>query len=216
MFRIEMPAGDFGRGLASEEFKARFVALCEEHRASDRALVFGAILYSFKDAAVIKTLEDPDYWKALNELAGHYASIFVFYSPLTDPQAPDDYWSKQEASDARVALAEINQWFLKGARLTLPAILFFQVKDGAVIDGTAVALKAERLDESFLEMKSILRTVSSALQSVKMENKANAGPIFGLVRTALSDRALGLNIRAWTKNVFDISRLANVLAQLVS
>lgn len=209
-----MPAGDFGRGLASEEFKARFVALCEEHRATDRALVFGAILYSYKDAAVIKTLEDPVYWSALNELAGQYASIFVFYSPITDPQAPDDYWSKQEASDARVALAEINQWFLKGKDLTLPAILFFQVKHGSVIDGTAVALKAERPDESFLEMKHILRTVSGALQSVKRANKENAGPIFGLVRNALSDRTLGLSIRAWAKPVFDIIRLANVFAQL--
>lgn len=210
-----MPAGEFGRGLAVDEFKRDFIALCELHQTNRRALIFCAILYSEKDAPVIKALEDPVYWNALNELSGYYATIFVFYSPVTDPQAPDDFWHRSEVNVAREGLAEISECFLRGAPFTLPAMLFFQVDKGSVIDGVAVTLNSDRADDSFVEMKKVILTVTSALRQVKEENRSNTGPIFGLVRNALADRALHLTVRKWGKKAIEVARLANLFGGLV-
>lgn len=212
LFRIEVPAGEFGRGLAVDEFRGRFIALCEQHQADRRALVFGVILYSYKDAGVIQALKDPVYWNALNELSGHYATIFVFYAPVTDPQAPDDFWLQSEVNEARKGLTEISKCFLRGEPFTLPVILFFQVEKGTVIDGVAVTLRSERPEDSFIEMKKVILTVTSALHRVKEENRSNAGPIFGLVRNALSDRNLRLTVRKWGKKAMEVVRLANLFA----
>jgi hypothetical protein len=208
-----MPAGAFGRGLAVEDFRAEFVALCEQHQRDQRALVFGVILYSYKDAEVIKALEDRAYWNALDELSGRYATIFVFYSPLDQPQAPDDFWSRA-AKEAQGALDELSHCFLRGEPFTLPAILFFQVENGTVIDGVAVTLRAERAEDSFLEMKKIIRTVTRSLQRVKEENQTNAGPIFGLVRNALADRALQHTVRRWATSLIDVVRLGRLFTGL--
>jgi hypothetical protein len=214
VYRIDMSAGAFATGLTRDEFRNEFISRCEQHHAAGRALVFGAIVYSFKDVYVIKALQDRDYWSALDELTGRYASVFVFYSPITDPKGPEDFWKEDETNEARAALAEIGNFFLQGEPLKLPAIIFFQVDNGRVIDGAAVALSADSLESSFREIRNIVQTVSAALRQVSQENRDNAAPIFGLVKTALSERSLHLKVRNWAKKVLDGYRVASLFGRL--
>ncbi len=67
-----------------EEFWDRFLEICEEHRATGRALAFAFILYDFPHPQIIKMLRDTDYWRALDRLSGKHLTVFSVVTGVSD------------------------------------------------------------------------------------------------------------------------------------
>jgi hypothetical protein len=159
-------------------------------------------------------LQDAEYWAALNEVSGRYVSVFVFYSPMREPE-PNDTWEHKHVEKASEAMEILRRHF-SNKSLTLPSLLFFQVAENKVADSYAVKIKDDgKEEETFLEIKKILGIVRDAIKRVDYDNKDNAGEIFNMIRSELKDHKLKVTIGKGAKWVLDAEGLVGLLLKLV-
>src|SRR2546426_2572318 len=124
----QKPTGSVGYSFP--EFQKRFLDICAEHRSSGRALAFAFLLIDTDTPEFIKMLRDPDYWRALDQVAGRYLSVFTLMTH--QPQSDYKRESRQMAGvgpvhDPGVKVRLIlNSYFGLGGKLDLPAVLLFQ------------------------------------------------------------------------------------------
>jgi hypothetical protein len=217
MLWIDAPEGTHGHGLTAREFREQFLEICERHRQENRALAFAFLLYRLEDAPVIKTLQDEVYWNALDEMAGRFITVYVFYSPVKRPKADDDPWrqkSREEAS-ASAALELLQQHFSVDRNLELPCMLFFQVKKKEVVDSYVVPLSHSNIEATFSELRDILDASRRAVEKVMPENKNNAQEIFNLIRGEFDNLSLKGKIVKGGTAIITVSRLVGTLVKLV-
>lgn len=215
MYWIDAPEGTRGRGIAAHEFSEHFLEICEQHRREHRALAFALLLYRLEDASLIKTLQDEAYWNALDEMAGRFVTVYVFYSPMRLPKSPDDPWREKDVEEASAALELLQQHFSFGQRLNLPCMLFFQVQGNEVTDSYVVPLSQLSIEATFSEVREILDVTRRAVEKVRPENKNNAQEIFSLIRGELKDHHLARIITEGGKTFLSISKFVGMLVKLV-
>jgi hypothetical protein len=183
---------------AFEEFQEQLVKICEDHRGSGRAMLFAFILYDYRNAQLLKVLRDADYWRALDHLAGKSLTVFTIRAaePLESYEierrgmhgvdGPGDPGMKYQLI--------LRSYFGLRERLTLPAVLFFQVHDGEVVDHELWQLQQQRVEDAFVELRDAIGLVVTALEKVEDENRGNAVELFNLVKRRIGEERTKVRI----------------------
>lgn len=140
MFPIFEQGTGKGIGLDLRTFISRFRAVCDEHISDGRAKAFAFIFYDFKDNELKKILKDLGVFARLDRLTGKELSLFYLHS------------GSQES------IALFNDKFLAALGLeekpTLPAVVFFRLKDGAIADIEVAQLDSADLIHGFSELEA--------------------------------------------------------------
>lgn len=163
------------------------LGLCEEHQSEGRALAFGFLFFDERNPHIRKMLNDHDYWLALDSISGKYLSIFyivqnsyVFGQDLIEAEDVERRGLFQlELEQIRPML---KHYFAVEEKIKLPTVMFFQVRNGMITDYFWVELFEEKIEESFIELKSYISTAIQGLKSIKVENFNNSTEIFNLLK----------------------------------
>jgi len=187
-----------------EEFNEYLLSLCEEHKQTSRALAFAFLVYDFKDNTIPQILKNESYWNALDVISGKFLSVFYIDSE-------DQYYKRRqkEIYDQRVKEQERNsregrvsffvqispqltplentgkflrENFQIDEQIKTPFIFFFQVHDNQLTDYFIAQLKADRLEDAFLELKSLVKDAVAAMADIKEENFGNHQEIFNQLK----------------------------------
>lgn len=156
-------------------------------------------MYDFLNAEVEKVLNDPDYWRAFNKIAGNKLTVFYIHSPFENlkahnprimPGQPINYMfrfsSKEDPGLITVPLLE-EEFGIK-EDIPLPALLFFQIENEKVSDFFVVRLKAETIEKSSMEIKGHMKEAVKSLSHILPENYQNHDEIFRELRRAIKER----------------------------
>lgn len=195
MYTVYLNSRDEGHGF--QTFYEKFIAICNEHRKENRAMVFAFILYDFQNPQLAKVLKDTDYWLSLNDLSGKYMTVFsIHYKPIVRHKAGrgkdsesdsdgiiftystfvTDYHNPSESTNLL-----IEKYFGKGVEVKYPSVLFFQTDSEKIIDYTIIELDEKEIEQSFLELKTYIEKAVEALKLITDENKGNIQEIFNNV-----------------------------------
>lgn len=203
-------------GYSYEQFEQCFLEICESHRDERRALAFALILHDLSSPHVSKTLNDPDYWNALDHISGNYLSVFSFHTKVpprrTNTKEGVFYQMSSvlldEYSDGR---GLIEKYFDLKEQIKLPAILFFQVSNDEIIGSRLVQLKKETIEESFIEIKEIIKSAAEAVSRVTKENHRNDYVIFQLIEDKLRDRGIRVAASAIVSKAKSVREILGLL-----
>jgi hypothetical protein len=195
MWQITEHAREGRRTLSPADFDRDFLALCEAHRAQGRALAFAFIVFDARAPHLRKAIEDDAYWEAFDALSGRELTVFTFMAYFHDRAAREPPHAMRAMFGVPANLAAIPQnrlaeLFPGLGRSKLPAVLFFQVDKGEVLGSIAASLSVEGDPATaYNEVAGVLKTALESIEAVDDENAGNARAIFGLIESALKDRA---------------------------
>jgi hypothetical protein len=182
-------------GYGYPEFRERFVSICAEHLAEGRALAFAFLLFDEDTPEIAKVLRDPEYWRALDEVAGRYLSVFTLVGTQPGPKLQTLF----------------SNYFGTEGIASLPAILLFQVDSNKVSQYCFVQLQGEGIEPAFNEIRALLRDVVDALAKSGPEGHMNAGQAFDAVKSRLRKRTGVRYVRqgvAMVKSIVELLGLA--------
>lgn len=193
MFPIFLNAEN--RGISFAELEERMISICNEHIEANRAFVFAFILYNFNHAYISKVLEDPVYWRSLNEISGDRLTVFSLHYDANNSTTNMGYMSDTNTS---MNLSHANNLLVRqyfgDIHIKYPAILFFQVNNDSIIDSMLVELKSKYIEKSFNELTKIIQKTIDSLESVERNNKGNREEIFDLVIKAIEPHTLIIKV----------------------
>src|SRR5688572_4767631 len=135
------------QGYQFKDFQSTVLRICDEHQRERRACAFAFILHDSTQPEVSRALQDREYWTSLNAISGHDLTVFaVHVMHLRDAGQLDieEYASKASQIGARTRTVLQVTFGLED--VTFPALLFFQVEDGAVLGTRLVSLRAKTMD----------------------------------------------------------------------
>ena len=205
MVPIFLRGADGGKDYYREDFPQAFFELCKSHRKENRALAFAFILCDFNNAEVFKVLQDHDYWAALDNLSGEYLTIFSFHiAPETQRQQSADQPGMLRAEHrnaftlANTFISELVHVQYKSGEA---AVLFFQVEGAEVVGAHLVHLEASKVEESFNEIRALIKDVVESVSRVQPQFKGNSTEIFALITNTLDQRHLIGNAKRTLKAV---------------
>ncbi len=196
-----------------ENFKNYLLDICKEHKEQDRALAFAFIVYDFEDYTIQQIIENKKYWTTLDRISGHYLSVLYINSQ-------DSYYTRRQreiyleekAAERRASSSGYMQMmrsitlqstpldksvdFLKKEfkleeNLKHPFVLFFQTDGEVIIDYFAIALKQEKLEDAFLELKRQIEAAVESISHVTPENFKNHNEIFALIESGVKGGNIG-------------------------
>ncbi len=147
-------------GYNISEFEKYFISICEKHHHTGRALAFVFILYDRQHATLSKVLEDKHYWNALDQLSGHYLSIFYIDTGQTEGKKV----SRRLQNPFMRANAIVHKYITNGISNDLPSLLFFQVDHMKVTESILINLKEQEIELCFSEIVSYM---SAAIKGLK-------------------------------------------------
>ena len=131
-----------GIGHSLRSFRERFDKICSEHIHAGRAKAFAFIFYDFTDQHLKRLLKDQGVFVQLDRLAGDKLSIFFLHT------------------GSRRSVEAFNQQFLSqlgiAESVTLPAVVFFKVKEGELTDIAVVELDNSDLIHGFKELYDVI------------------------------------------------------------
>jgi len=173
--------------LEENEFNGGITQLCERHKEEERALAFAFLIYDFVNPQIIKVLDDIEYWKALDSISGKLLSIYYIHSRENifgeDLKAASGiekrgmYAGTAEGRYERV-VPMLKRYLELESNVHLPSILFFQTEGSMITDYFIVELKEEKIEESFIELKSYIKAAVDRLKIIERENYDNSCGIF--------------------------------------
>lgn len=135
-----------GHNLSS--FLRRFDKICAEHLSKGRANSFAFIFYDFNDQAIRKILRDEGVFARLDRLSGQELSLFYLHA------------GKMAAVDA------FNTHFFSSlgieGQATLPCVVFFRVREGAIEDVEIAQLESANLIHGLFELHSAVQQYIAA------------------------------------------------------
>jgi len=199
-------------GYSFPEFQARFLDICAEHRASGRALAFAFLLLDVDTPEFIKMLRDPDYWRALDQLAGRYLSVFSLMTH--QPQSEYKRESREMAAIGPVAdpgmkvQLILNSYFGLDGKVDLPAVLLFQVAENKVSGYCLLQLRADTIEPAFNEVRDILRDLADALEKTETAGRSDPQASFDAIKNRLRKRKA---VRVAKNGLKVLSELKDVL-----
>jgi hypothetical protein len=131
-----------GIGHSLRSFRERFDKICSEHIHTGRAKAFALIFYDFTDQHLRRLLKDQGVFVQLDRLAGDKLSIFFLHT------------------GSRRSVEAFNQQFLSqlgiAESVTLPAVVFFKVKEGELSDIAVIELDNSDLVHGFRELYDVI------------------------------------------------------------
>jgi hypothetical protein len=171
--------------MSAAQFREKVIAICNQHRAEKRALVFAFLLFDRRHAQVARVLDEPRFYETLNEIAGSLLTFFFIHSEPSERGKTRDVWNLEASKVAEIIT---NQFEVRGDwDRTKPAILFFQVDDNRILQARFASFKGERSEETFIAMKRLLKTAAESIAQVQPEFSANYNEIFNLVDNAITN-----------------------------
>jgi hypothetical protein len=185
MHPIHLRAGRAEVGLSASQLREEVIAICNKHRAEERALVFAFLLFDRRHAQVARVLEDRRFYETLDEIAGSLLTVFFIHSEPSQRRKTRDVWNLEAGKVAEI----ITNQFEVGGDLdrTKPAILFFQIDDNRISQARFASFEGERCEETFIAMKRLLKTAAESIAKVQPEFSANSNEIFNLVDNAIGN-----------------------------
>jgi hypothetical protein len=175
------------KGLRKDDFGDGIIEICEKHRDEKRALAFAFLIYDFRNAQLIKVLEDADYWNALNAISGTFISIYYIHSleknfaedlVATDNNERRGMHPINTGNSFNKLLPMLEKYLALDTEVKLPSILFFQVEDKLVSDYFLIELSEAKIEESFIELRDYIAAAVERLKMIDPENYGNFQPIF--------------------------------------
>lgn len=196
-----------------EGFRNYLLDICRVHKEQGRALAFAFLVYDFEDYTIQQIIENKKYWTTLDKISGNYLSVLYINSQ-------DSYYTRRQreiyeeeiAAQSRAAARGYMQFmrqitlqatpldksvnFLKKEfnleeNLEHPFVLFFQSDGEVVLDYFAVALKQEKLEDAFLELKRQIESAVESIAKVTPENFKNHQEIFNLIESGVKSGNIG-------------------------
>ncbi len=147
----ELGSGNgIGHGLSS--FLRRFDQICTEHLRKNRAKSFAFIFYDFTDQAIQKILKNEGVFAQLDRLSGEELSVFYLHARTK---------TTVEAFNAHF----IDTLGIEG-RATLPCVVFFRVREGAIVDVEIAQLDSADLIHGFFELYGAIQQYLSSESAV--------------------------------------------------
>ncbi len=168
-------------------FKGTVTELCQKHKDENRAIAFAFLIFDFEHPQLIKVLDDKEYWNALHAISGELLSIFYIHSReqnFAEDLKKSDCLMKRGLypctadQQYQEAAAILKNFFVFDGEVKLPSVLFFQTSGQMVEDYFLIELKEERIEESFIELKSYIKAAVERLNIIDAENYDNTTGIF--------------------------------------
>jgi hypothetical protein len=135
-----------GHGLSS--FLERFDEICAEHLTNDRAKSFAFIFYDFTDQAIRKILKNQGVFAQLDRLSGKELSVFYLHARTNR------------------TMKAFNAHFFSALGIegeaTLPSVVFFRIREGAIEDVEIAQLESADLIHGFSELYGAIQQYLSA------------------------------------------------------
>lgn len=188
-----------GNQFDEESFKDYLLNLCKQHKAEQRALAFAFIVYDFDDHTINQIIKKEDYWNSLDKISGKFLSVFYINSQ-------DSYYKRrqQEINSKKGYISLLVPITLKPTpldnvigfvkkefdledNLKHPFVLFFQTDGEDISDFFVVALKQDKLEEAFLELRDHIKKAVDSLSKVKPEYFKNHQEIFNLIKDGVGN-----------------------------
>jgi hypothetical protein len=183
MHPIHLRAGRSEVGLSASELHAEVIGTCNKHRAEKRALVFAFLLFDRRHAQVARVLEDPRFYETLDQIAGSLLTVFFIHSEPSQRGKTRDAWNLEADEVAKIITGEFE---VAGAwDRTKPAILFFQVENERVSQARFASFRDDRLDDTFMAIRRLLKTAADSVAAVQPEYAGNSTEIFNLIDNAV-------------------------------
>jgi len=173
--------------LSNDAFSQSIIDICEQHRKEKGALAFAFILYDFENPQICKILDDRNYWNALNTISGQYLSIYYIHSrentfgqdlAVINEREQRGLYPIEGKKQLKSVLPMLKNYLALDEDVKIPSILFFQVEGALISDYFLIELFEEKIEESFLELKSYIESAINRLKMIKPENYGNFQPIF--------------------------------------
>ena len=142
-----------GHGLSS--FLRRFDEICTQHLTEGRAKSFAFIFYDFTDQALRQILKNQGVFAQLDRLSGTQLSIFYLHA------------------GTRASVEAFNAHFFSAlgieGQATLPCVVFFRVRNGAVEDVEIAQLENADLVHGFSELYGAVQQYISSQSATPAE-----------------------------------------------
>jgi hypothetical protein len=193
-------------------FKNYLLNLCQTHKDKQRALAFAFIVYDFDDYTVNQILQDKNYWTTLDKLSGQLLSVFYVNSQNEHYKRRQqeiylEDLNSQEANARKGNISFFVPLTLKATPLDKtislikkdfeiiddikhPLVIFFQSDGEEILDYFLVSLKEEKLEDTFLELKSLLKNAVEGIRQVTPDNFENHQEIFDLLKSEVKSGKL--------------------------
>lgn len=142
-----------------------------------------------------KVLADKDYWEALDKISGNLLTIFYlpshtenFGEDLLKPRGIEKRsMYKLSVGEPHSMIVPMIKEYLQYERpIKLPTILFFQTDGQYIQDYFFIELSEEKIQESFIELKSYIVGAVDELQRVRPEYYGNSEEIFNRLKDGVN------------------------------
>lgn len=202
-------------GIPFETLKENLISICRSHQIEGRASAFAFIIYNFFDEHVIKILHDKIYWDSLNAISGKYLTVFSLFDSYAKTQLENkgSQWTSTMSYDAfkvntekntEISYKEIINTFFGEIEFQTPSILFFQVCDNKITDHFLVALKEEKVEDGFLEIKRIIKDSIEAVKDIHPENMENHIEIFNMIKINVNASQFWKKVKRVGERIFNV------------
>lgn len=195
------------REFTQETFREYLINLCKDRHRSKRALSFAFLVYDFEDHTIREILKKEEYWTALDKISGHFLSIFyinskdsyykrrqreIFFEEKRQQEHPSISGLteflvpiKPRSTPLDKTIEFLRKEFNIEERIKHPFVIFFQTDGDNIIDYFIVALKQDKVEDAFLELKRQISNAVDSLSEVKSKYSGNRQEIFELIRNGV-------------------------------
>jgi hypothetical protein len=196
-----------------ESFKDILLHTCRQHKNEGRALAFAFIVFDFDNHTINDILDKRSYWSTLDKISGKTLSVFYinsqdnYYNMRQEQIYQDELRQRARNSERGTisflmpitkkptptdnAIGFVKSEFQIDDKIKTPLILFFQIdNDDNISDSFIVALKQDRLEEAFLELRDHINNAVKSLEKVLPEYYENHQEIFNLIKSSVESGKL--------------------------
>lgn len=199
--------------FSEHDIKDYVLRKCRDHLSEKRAHAFVFIVYDHSNANIKKVLSDEHYWEALDSISGKRLTVFyvdsqnTYYEKRHQEIYQEDLKRKTAAEKEGLkkgilfmmepvfkkptpleqSLVILKKDFQIDNNIKHPFLFFFQADGENVTDSFIVNVESTKVDETYLEIKEILKLAVNALASVQSENLENYEQLFNLIKGGVID-----------------------------
>ena len=214
-----VPLRDKNQHYTPEQLLEEVVSRSQKAYAEKRILTHCLIVYTRANAILSKVLDDFRYCEALDEISGMYLNLYYAESRNVEEEyVKTDSVTKDGAllSQLITPMSGFNIYTDKGSynkairiiKKTIdvdiddfdPILLFFSMNDEQIENPFLVQIEESSVEQTFLDLNKITKTVRNATKEVTEENYGNSAEIFDLVRTSLTTYKLIRGAKKIIKN----------------
>jgi hypothetical protein len=174
------------------------IAAVKKVAENSTSRIYGMILYTRKDAYVIKVLKDEDFWNSFDEISGPNWPIFT-----TEPLTRGHYTISNTSSDSISFMVQkwqepnINWDILDTFGLSssedLPCFVAFMWDDNDNLHEAIMPIRGRGLEETYNSIKNIIEVISKAEEQILDEYKQSES-VFREVKSNLEAAKFKNNI----------------------